>query len=307
MLKLIAVVMVALGLTAPVAGLAAGPKVVVSIAPLHSLASGVMAGVATPELLVSGNASPHHFMLKPSQARLLSEADLVLWVGPSIEGFLQRPLRGRDDVSLMLLAQPGMSLLEARSGGAWQEGHDDHGHHHHHEHEGDFDGHLWLDPRNAEAAVRALVVRLSALDAPNHARYRANGEQLIARLQALDNELAQQLAPLRAKPYLVFHDAYHYFEHRYGLQAVGALTIDPERRPGAKRLQEIRQRIAELRVRCVFSEPQFSPSTVEVVLEGTGARAGVLDPTGAGLAPGAELYFELMQNLAQGLRVCLVD
>lgn len=281
------------------------PRVVVSIAPLHSLASAVMEGVAEPELLLDGNASPHHFMLKPSQARALNDADVVLWVGPSVEGFLQKPMRGRAEASLMLIEQKDMYLLEARNAGVWQGEHDDHGHHHRHDHEAGLDGHLWLDPRNAMAAVRALVKRLSALDAANQRSYQLNGERLIADLHALDLQLAQQLKAVQAHPYLVFHDAYHYFEHRYGLNAVGALTIDPDRRPGAKRLRQIRQRIASEQVQCVFSEPQFSPSAVAVVLEGTGARSGVLDPAGADLAPGPELYFQLMRNLAEDLADCL--
>lgn len=289
----------------PMAGHAATPaQVVVSIAPIHSLAAGVMQGVAEPTLLVSGDRSPHQYMLKPSQMFSLQRADLVVWVGPGVESFLPRVLDSlwADVQVLELLRLPGMTLWPARSGGVWA-GHEP-GHEGAHDHR-DMDGHLWLDPGNAARIVAALVNSLSALDPAHAERYRANGERLQQDLESLDRALQARLAPVRHIPYLVFHDAYQYFEKHYDLNPVGAVMIDPERKPGARRLSEIRERITALEVACVFSEPQFPDKLMQVVTQGTNIRSAALDPMGMDLKPGTTLYFQLLRQLGQRLSTCL--
>lgn len=285
----------------PAAAQAAAPaQVVVSIAPIHSLAAAVMEGVAEPSLLVAGDRSPHQYMLKPSQMVSLQRADLVVWVGPGVESFLPHVLDslGTDVQVMELLRLPGMTLLPARAGGVW-EAHAEDGDH------ADSDAHLWLDPHNAARIVAALVDTLGAIDGAHAERYRANGAQLQQRLETLDRRLREQLAPVRDVPYLVFHDAYQYFEKRYDLNPVGAVMIDPERKPGARRLSEIRDRIAALKVKCVFSEPQFPDKLMRVVTENSGIDSATLDPMGMDLPPGPELYFVLMRRLGQELAACL--
>ncbi len=281
------------------------PRVVVSIAPLHSLTAGVMAGVGQPPLLLPPGSSPHTYALLPSDARALQAADLVIWVGEGLEVFLRKPLTTltAPDTRLAVAELPGLTLLPARSGPDW-EGHD----HDHHGHDGDahgIDWHLWLDPRNAAVVVTALGERLAALDPANAGRYRDNAQALTERLQALDRELAERLAPLRGRAYMVFHDAYQYFEHRYGLTSIGAITVSPERLPGARRVAEIRAELRQRQVRCLFREPQFEPSLVQAIVRGSDVRVGVLDPEGADLAPGPELYFALLRALGANLSECL--
>jgi zinc transport system substrate-binding protein len=291
----------------------AAPRVVASIPPLHSLASGVMEGVGEPQLLIGGGASPHDYALKPSDARALAEAELILWVGEGLEAVLEKPLHslaGRSRV-VELGALEGMELLPSREGGVWEghageeaeegpvDGHDEgHGH-------GEFDNHLWLSPHNARHTVAALAEALAQLDPANAARYRANAEGMAERITALENELKQRLSPLRERRYIVFHDAYHYFEAAFDLQPAGAIAVSPERRPGARRIAEIRRAIRDSGAACVFSEPQFRSAIVEVVLEGTGARHGVLDPLGSALTPGTGQWFALMRGLADDLEACL--
>ena len=165
--------------------------------------------------------------------------------------------------------------------------------------------HVWLDPHNAEAIVRAAVAALQQADAANGARYAENGAAVIARLEAMDADLSARLAPVKEAPYLVFHDAYQYFEAHYGMRAVGSVTVSPERAPGAKRIAELRRKIEDAGAVCVFSEPQFEPALVATVVEGTAARTGVLDPLGAALSAGPDAYFSLMENLADSLVACL--
>ena len=167
------------------------------------------------------------------------------------------------------------------------------------------DPHIWLDPVNAQRIVQALAARLAELDPANKAAYRANAEAVSARIDALDADLAQALQPVRDVPYVVFHDAYHYFEDRYGMRAVGSITLSPDRQPGARRLVEIRDKIGELDARCVFREPQFAPDLVQTVVENTAASVDTLDPLGVDHTAGPDAYLEMMRDLGDSLRGCL--
>jgi zinc transport system substrate-binding protein len=309
------------------AGLACGgsaaagpaPAVVVSIKPIQSLVGGVMDGIGAPQLLIEGAGSPHSFALRPSQARALAEADVVFWVGEDLEAFLARPLAAlSDDATVVALSEAdGLRLLATREGGmrsgageAAEEhaehhaGHDDVHEHEEHEH-GAVDMHLWLDPQNGAAMAGAIAATLSAIDPERASAYQANATRIRADLAELDAELAAALAPVRNRPFVVSHDAYQYFEARYGLNAVGSITVDPQRTPGAARLREIRAELEKTEAGCVFAEPQFRPALVETVVEGTGAATGVLDPLGADLAAGPGQYAELLRRLARSLVECL--
>lgn len=287
------------------------PEVVVSIKPLHSLVAGVMQGVGKPELLVKGGGSPHGYVLRPSEAQVLSRAQLVVWVGPELESFLEKPLAtlGHKAQQLELSEKLKASLLPLREGGSWEAhshhhaaGDDDHDAEVHHEHEhGEFNPHLWLDPAMAKRIVTLTADALSQIDPARRDRYQDNAKQMIERLERLDLRLKKQLAPVKDTPYIVFHDAYQYFESAYGLNAVGSLTIDPERKPGVKRIKEIRAKINSLNARCVFSEPQFQSRLVATVIEGTKTRTGILDPLGADIPEGVDAYFQLMTRLGDNL------
>jgi len=282
-----------------------GPRVVVSIKPLHSLVAGVMEGVGEPQLLIKGGGSPHGYVLRPSEARMLDKAQMVVWVGPALESFLVKPLAilGGQARQLELAEVLTPQLLPLRKGGAWERhDHGDKAHAGHHDHDlMDLDPHFWLDPRLAKRVVVKTAAALAAIDPAHRQRYQENADRLQERLDALNVELAAELAPVRNVPYVVFHDAYQYFEAAYGLNAVGSLTLDPERMPGAKRIEEIRQKILSLKARCLFSEPQFTSRLVGTVTEGTGAGTGVLDPLGSQLPQGPDCYFLLMQAMADNL------
>jgi zinc transport system substrate-binding protein len=299
----------------PKASIAAqSPRVVVSIAPVHALVAGVMEGVGKPELLVPGGASPHVYSLKPSQARALSKARMVIRVSSQLETFLERAI-GTLAVKatvVTLTRVKGMTLYEPRHGGLWEQhnengdgakNHEDHAHEQH-EHEGR-DPHIWLDPNNAKRIVDAVAMTLQKTY-PEHAEiFTANAEKIATKLDELDHDLSVATKPLRGKPYIVFHDAYRYFEERYKLTPAGAITISPDRPAGARRLSEIHARIKSQAVTCVFVEPQFQPKLVQTLISGTGVRTGTLDTIGAGLKPAPELYFKLMNNLASSMAACL--
>lgn len=288
---------------------AAAPQVVASIQPLHSLAASVMKGVGEPALLVGGAASEHTYALKPSDARLLKDAALVVLVDTSHETFLAKPLKGRDKAMLAMADLPGATILEVREGGVWEShGHKEHKHAKHdhgHEHGERMDGHVWLDPANAKLLVGALAQRLGALDPANAATYAANAAVTTTRLDEMDARLRARLAPMAGKPYVVFHDAYQYFEARYGLSPAGAITIDPDRPVAPKRLAALRDRLRQAGATCVFREPQFPAPVVETLAQSANAAIGVLDPQGAALPPGPDQYFQLMDGMAEALVGCL--
>ncbi len=283
---------------------AAGPSVVVSIKPLHSLVAGVTEGVSEPELLLAAGDSPHTYAMRPSEARAVRSADLIVHISPHMETFLEPALAGHDDARSVLTAArlDGVEVIGPRQVHA--SGHDT-GSGHRDGHRRDY--HLWLDPDNAQAITTAVAERLAALD-PEHAEaYRDNAEAQRARIEALDERLRQRLEPVQDEPYVVFHDAYRYFERHYGLEAVGAVTLNPHQPPGAGHLQELRERIRGLGAVCVFSEPQFEPAIVRSLVNGLDARSGELDPLGTDLEAGPDAYFKLLERLADSFRACLLE
>lgn len=296
----------AAGLIAAAGPAAAQPKVVASILPLQSLAAGVMDGIGEPATIIKSAGSPHNYSLRPSEARLLNEAEIVFWIGPDYESFLVKPLEGLAGKAraVALLKAPGVKTLATREGGAWED--DDHGHGHGHKHKDEeIDAHVFLSPANAKAIARAMAAALGEADGARRAQYEANAAKVIAHINALDAELGRSLAPVKAVPYVVFHDGYQYFEQHYGLNVVGSITVSPERAPGARRIGAIRRKIEKLQAACVFAEPQFASAVVGTVLEGTKARSGTLDYIGVSQAPGQDAYFAMMRGLARSLADCL--
>lgn len=316
---------------APAVARADAPDAVASIKPIHSLLAAVMEGVGEPTLLLQGAASPHTYALKPSEAALLESADIVFWVGEPIETFLHGPLETLASAAevVELLDAPGLVLLPSREGGVWEadvheeaehaeahgaEDHADHEDHAaeegegHHEgdHHGEIDGHIWLDPINAMAMADAMAAALAALDPAHAETYRSNAAKLRGELEVLDQAMAARLSPMDGRPFIVFHDAYQYFEARYGLGGVGSITVNPEQAPGAERLIELREKIAQSGAICVFSEPQFPMTLVTTITEGLETRIGQVDPLGAGLEDGPNLYRQLIETLAGSIESCLV-
>ena len=310
-------------------------KVVTSIKPIHSLISYVMDGVGTPGLLVGGSSSPHTFQLKPSHATMLQEADIVFWIGEDLESFLETPLESiaKDAKQVTLMESEDIEMLKFREKNVFDD-HDDHGddhddHDEHDEHEehgdehdeheehgdehdehahhdghnhGEFDIHFWLDPEIAKTIVQIAAKEMSEIDPANASKYEANAAKALNELDQLINDTRGKIN--KDATYVVFHDAYQYFEQRFGIEVIGALTVNPEVLPGAKQLAEIREVIEHEGVNCLFSEPQFNPSIAETIASDTGVKAAVLDPLGAELEPGKDLYFDLISDMASSFESC---
>jgi zinc transport system substrate-binding protein len=358
---------------AAVPGLAA-PRVAADIAPIHSIVASVMAGVGAPTLIVPSGVSEHGHALRPSEAAALEDAEVVIWVGPSLTPWLEGPLDALAPGArrLTLVGAEGVRLLPLRVGGPFEAhddsdhaGHDaqaaDHGDAHgaevhddqaeaggahapadadDHDHGQDHtaaaeghahgaedaehsdshgaeahadeaaageaaDPHIWLDPQNAAAIASVAAAALAEADPANAEVYAANAARFAEEMATLGAELETDLARLRGRNFFVFHDAYLYFEDRFGLPAAGAIALGDGEAPRAGRLAEIRERFTSEDIACVFAEPQYEPRLIATLIEGTDTRTGVVDPIGSGLEPGPALYPALMRGLAAGLAACL--
>jgi len=310
-------------------------KVVASIKPIHSLASYLMDGIGKPDLIVDGYASPHGFALKPSHAKMVQNADIIFWVGEDIESFLEKPLKtiAKKAEKIELMEIKGLTKLKFRERNIF-EGHDDHGHkeddhddhakkeddhddhghddehkednHDDHGHEGhahgEFDPHIWLDPMNAKVILSEMAEHLIENDQKNEAKYKANLKKAHKDLDKLTKKVKSELN--KDFKSIVFHDAYQYFEERFDINILGAFTVNTDVMPGAEQLAEIREVIEHDKVSCIFSEPQFNPDIIKAVAKDTNVATGVIDPLGATLNPGKDLYFDLIGNMSKSFKGC---
>jgi zinc transport system substrate-binding protein len=368
------------------------PRVATDIAPVHSLVSMVMQGAGSPDLIIPPGASPHSYAMRPSEARAVAKADLVVWVGPSLAPWLEEPMSSLAQGAERLTLQDveGIRLLTNRSGVAFEahghgdhEGHDDHdghddhaehddheghdhsaheghgdhedhkdhdghddhaGHDDHGDHEGHdhadhddhgdhadhddhdhdaheeadaheghnhapgaLDPHIWLDPQNAIVWLDAIAASLSAQDPENAALYADNAAQAQAQLVDLQADIQAELTPLRGQKFVVFHDAYHYFEARFDVEASAAISLSDGAAPSAARLAEVRDVVKDTQAACVFTEPQFNAGLVEALQDGTALKSASLDPIGAALEPGVDMYPALLRDLAAAFTSCLAE
>ena len=307
-------------------------NVVTTIKPLHSLVSSVMKGVGEPSLIIEGTNNPHTFVFKPSHAEMIENADIIFWIGEDLEAFMEKPLDSlaknaktiafMDLVSIEKLKFREQNIFDDHDDHGHKDedhddhddhdghddehdGHDDHddhaGHHDGHNH-GEFDAHIWLDPANAKEMVLEISHELSELDPSNKSKYEDNASKTIAALDTLieevDNSLSKDIS------YIVFHDAYQYFETRFGVKSAGALTLNPDVLPGAKQIADIQDLINDKGIKCIFSEPQYNPKIIETIGNDMNISTGVMDPLGAYIEAGPSMYSELINEIANSIKNC---
>ena len=278
-------------------------EIVVSVKPLHSLVSAVAEGSHSVSLLIDGSMSPHNFALKPSHAKLLNNAKVVFYIDDQLESALKKTVRGLPkDVKVVQISKiKNLKLLSTRAGNNWEEdGHDHHDHGH-----GSYDVHFWLDPNNATQIIKGIIQELSKVYPENINIYKDNAKKAIKEIKKTDLVIKTMLDSIKDKPYIVFHDAYQYFEKAYGLNAIGSILIDPELPPSPRRIINIRSKIKSLKAHCVFREPQFKAEIINTVIEDTNVKVGLLDPLGAALKPGPNMYNNLLKDISENLKTCL--
>jgi zinc transport system substrate-binding protein len=302
-------------------------KVVTSIKPIHSLASYLMDGVGKPDLIVDGFNSPHGFSMKPSHAKMLQNADLIFWIGEDLESFLEKPLNSiaKKAEKIELIEIKGLNVLKFRERNIFDEhdhddhakkeddhddhddhdkkedDHDDHDGHEGHGH-GEYDPHIWLDPINAKVILKEMTEHLIENDLKNASTYKSNLDKALNDIDKLNIDVMTELNESTSS--IVFHDAYQYFEKRFNVKILGAFTVNTDVMPGAEQLSEIREIIEHDKVKCIFSEPQFNPDIIKVVAKDMNIKTGVVDPLGATLNPGKDLYFDLIRNMSASFKGC---
>lgn len=278
-------------------------KVLTSIKPLQLIAAAVQEGVAIPEVLLPPGASPHHYALRPSDVRKVQSVDLVYWIGPDMEGFLPRVLKGRTLPSVAVQDLPGLKLRHfAEDNRSHAEEADEHDHDHR---PGNLDAHLWLSPINARVIAAKMVADLSVVDPANAARYQSNLKAFNERLDALDLRLKTRLAGIAGKPYFVFHEAFDYFEDAYGLKHAGVFSVAAEVQPGAQHVAAMRTRLQEVGKTCVFSEPPLRPRLAETLVAGLPVKLAELDALGGYTPATAQGYEQVLEKLGNDLAGCL--
>jgi len=278
-------------------------RVLTSIKPLQQIAAAVQDGVGSPEVLLPPGASPHHYALRPSDVRRVSDVELLYWIGPDMEGFLPRVLKGRSKPSVAVQDLPGLHL---RHFGEDSHSHDEDADEHDHDHRpGSLDAHLWLSSVNARVIAAKMASDLSAADPANAARYQSNLKAFGERLDALDLRLKQRLAGISGKPFFVFHEAFDYFESTYGLKHTGVFSVAAEVQPGAQHVAAMRKRLQEVGKTCVFSEPPLRPRLAETLTAGLPVTLAELDALGGTTPASAQGYEQLLENLGNDLAGCL--
>jgi zinc transport system substrate-binding protein len=335
-LKKLPIILTILSLVSFITPVNAEVKVVTSIKPLHSLASYLMDGVAKPDLIVDGYASPHGFSMKPSHAKMLQNADLIFWVGEDLENFLEKPLESiaKKAEKIELIEIKGLNVLKFRERNIFDEhddhddhdghakkkkdehddhddhdghakkkkdDHDDHDDHEGHGH-GEYDPHIWLDPINAKVILKEMTEHLIENDSKNESTYKSNLDKALKDIDKLTMNVMTELN--QSVSSIVFHDAYQYFEKRFNVNILGAFTVNTDVMPGAEQLAQIREIIEHDKVSCVFSEPQFNPDIIKAVAKDMNIKTGVIDPLGATLDPGKDLYFDLIRNMSASFKGC---
>lgn len=290
----------------------AADRIVATFKPVHSLVSAVMAGVGEPYLIMRGAATPDTYRMRPSDAGVIGKARVIFMIGDLVESTLAGPIRklGGKARVVELVQVPGLVRQPLRKGGAFEDDGHDHGHGHGHGKDRGhadeaFDVHVWLDPVNAGLMALVIARHLSEVDPANAAKYQTNADAVITGLDELTAKLDAELGSLRGKPFIVFHDAYQYFEKRFGLKAVGSAAVSTSRSPGVRRVRELRKKVRDLGVVCVFAEPRYDPRFVRLITEGTKARGGTVDPAGVTIKPGPEMYFNLLRGMAKSFKACL--
>lgn len=292
---------------APLLASAEVPKVSVDIAPVHALVSRVMQGIGSPDLLIPANASPHSHAMRPSEAKALQDAELVFWIGETLTPWLENAIStiAEDARSVELLEVDGLTLLQFRENVEFEEG--EQAHSHEHTHHDSIDPHAWLAPKNAILWLDLIARELAQADPENADKYLQNAIQGGVEIKETAANIAGDLVSVKDRPFIVFHDAYQYFEQSFGVEASASIAISDATTPGPKRVQELRMLVDKAGIVCIFIEPQFDPRLAATILEGSPAKIGILDPLGTKLELGPSLYTGLLIDMAKSMRDCLVD
>ena len=288
--------------------------VITTIQPINALVNAVIGNTGGSTLLIPSEVSPHEFKLKPSDVKKLQDGNIIFYISNHLESSITKVFKNlpKNIKIVNLMEETGINHLAIRDNEAWErhDHHDDHDKHakkddDHDDHEKEDDVHIWLDPDNAIKIIQKVNKELSLLFPENSQIYNKNATNIINKITELKSELKEELLSIKDKPYIVFHDAYQYFEKVFGLNAVGSIALEDDVATSPKQISYIRNKIIKSNVSCVFQEPQFDSKLVKTVVEGTDAKIGTLDPLGVDIANKKDFYLQLLRNMSKSLKECL--
>ena len=306
--------------------------VISTIQPINSLVSAVIGNTGKSITIIPSEQSPHDFKLKPSDVKVLQNGNIIFYVSNHLESSITKVFKNlpKNIKLINLMEESGVNHLAIRDNDAWERhdhhGHDDHDDHDKHgkkhddhddhdkhgkkhddhdDHEKEDDVHVWLSPDNAIKIVQKVNKVLSLYFPENSKIYNDNTTKFIDKIRNLKMELVKELSPIKNKPYIVFHDAYQYFEKTFELNAVGSVALEGDIASSPKQISIIKDKIVKSKASCVFQEPQFDSKLVKIVVEGTNAKTGTLDPLGVNITGNKDFYLQLLTNMAKSLKECL--
>ena len=306
--------------------------VISTIQPINSLVSAVIGNTGKSITIIPSEQSPHDFKLKPSDVKVLQNGNIIFYVSNHLESSITKVFKNlpKNIKLINLMEESGVNHLAIRDNDAWERhdhhGHDDHDDHDKHgkkhddhddhdkhgkkhddhdDHEKEDDVHVWLSPDNAIKIVQKVNKVLSLYFPENSKIYNDNTTKFIDKIRDLKMELVKELSPIKNKPYIVFHDAYQYFEKTFELNAVGSVALEGDIASSPKQISLIKDKIVKSKALCVFQEPQFDSKLVKIVVEGTDAKIGTLDPLGVNITGDKDFYLQLLSNMAKSLKECL--
>ena len=288
--------------------------VITTIQPINALVNAVIGNTGGSTLLIPSEVSPHEFKLKPSDVKKVQDGNIIFYISNHLESSITKVFKNlpKNIKIVNLMEETGINHLAIRDNEAWErhDHHDDHDKHakkddDHDDHDKEDDVHIWLDPDNAIKIIQKVNKELSLLFPENSQIYNKNATNIINKITELKSELKEELLSIKDKPYIVFHDAYQYFEKVFGLNAVGSIALEDDVATSPKQISYIRNKIIKSNVSCVFQEPQFDSKLVKTVVEGTDAKIGTLDPLGVDIANKKDFYLQLLRNMSKSLKECL--
>ena len=305
--------------------------VISTIQPINSLVSAVIGNTGKTISIIPAEQSPHDFKLKPSDVKVLQSGNIIFYVSNHLESSVTKVFKNlpKNIKLINLMEESGINHLAIRDNAAWErhdhhgddhddhdkhgkkhddhDDHDKHGKKHddHDDHEKEDDVHIWLSPDNAIKIVQKVNKVLSLYFPENSKIYNDNTTKFIDKIRSLKMELIKEMSPIKNKPYIVFHDAYQYFEKTFELNAVGSVALEGDIASSPKQISFIKDKIIKSKASCVFQEPQFDSKLVKIVVEGTNAKIGTLDPLGVNITGNKDFYLQLLTNMAKSLKECL--
>ena len=292
--------------------------IITTIKPIDSLVSAVVGDTGKTISLIPSETSPHEFRLKPSDARALQNGNIIFYISPHLETSIVKVFETlpKNIKIINLMEETGIEHLSIRDNEAWElhdhhddKKHDDHDKHaqkdEHDDHKSKDDVHIWLDPENAVKIIKKVNTELSFFFPENAKIYDKNATKIINKIKSLKKQLKKELLPIKEKPYIVFHDAYQYFEKTFQLNAVGSIALEDDIASSPKQISFIKNKIIKSKASCIFQEPQFDNKLVKTVIEGTQAKIGTLDPLGFGIKEKEDFYLQLLRNMSKNLKECL--